>query len=194
MTDKISLMTAFAGLFAGMHSGYSMLNGQYILIKASIFRACGGFEAVKNEAVEDLALAEKLRQHGYTVPIFLGQKTAKVRMYEDARHLWRGLARIASGALKWSGVGGWLTALFIAGALLPLVAIPLVLFAGMPVIWLAIAWAVVVTAFLPWARRSGNVLYAFLAPFGALFVQLAALAGLTRSTIGSGIIWKGRKV
>jgi hypothetical protein len=46
----------------------------------------------------------------------------------------------------------------------------------------------------PWASRFGNPLWAAAIPFGALFVQAAALWGILNRLIGRGIRWKGRRV
>lgn len=194
LLDKTALMTAFAALFAGFRTGQPMLNGQFILLRTDVYREVGGFAAVRSEPIEDLALAHLLQKAGRSAPILIGYDAGQVRMYGGPQHLWQGLKRLGAGSLKWSGPGGWLTALFITGALLPLVGILFVLWLEMPPAWLALSWAVVVLAFLPWAVRSGHWLYAALAPFGALTVQLAALTGLTRSTLGLGIPWKGRNV
>lgn len=194
LSDRLALMAGFAGLFAGSLPDRPIMNGQFILIRKDVYHQVGGFEAVRQEAIEDFALAHNLRQDGYRAPILLGYSAAEVRMYRDFDHLWQGLARLGSGALKWSGPGSGLTAFFITGAVIPLVAVPLFVFAGMPAEWLWISWLIVTGAFLPWARRSGNALYALLAPFGALIIQFAAIFGLINTIFGRGISWKGRKV
>ena len=194
LPDAVTLMTGFAGLFAGMNSRHPILNGQFILIRKAVYEEIGGFAAVRQEALEDLALANLLHEHGLTAPVLHGNSAAEVRMYTSIAHLMQGLSRVGSGALKWSGPGSGLTVLFITGAMLPLVGVPLALYGGMPFGWLALSWVSVVTAFLPWASRLGKPQYALLAPFGALLVEMSVLSGLINTFLGRGISWKGRKV
>ncbi len=194
LIDKLSLMTAYAALFAGLRAGQPVLNGQYILIRKDAYFRSGGFATVRAESVEDLAFAHLLHNQGLNLPILLGQSAGDVHMYANSAHLWRGLSRLGSSAIKWSGPGGWLTALFITGAMTPLIAIPFYFFGELPARWLIASWSVVTLFFIPWAQRSGGARFAFLAPFGALIVQLAAVSGLVRTALGRGVPWKGREV
>ena len=194
LLDRLTFMAAFGGLFAGIRPGHPVLNGQYILLRRTTYFECGGFAAVRGEALEDLALAHQLQAAGAVVPLVRGEALGAVRLYADLPGLWKSLVRLGSGALKWSGTGGWLTALFITGALLPALAFGFVLLFDMPPIWIPLTWSVVVAAFIPWARRSGGVRYACLAPAAALVVQLAAVTGIVRTLAGAGLPWKGRLV
>lgn len=191
--DRVILMAAFAGLYAGMQAEHPALNGQYILLRREAYFQSGGFAAVKGEPLEDLALAHLLKKTGFRVPLVRGEAVGQVRMYDDLRHVWQGMVRLGAGSLKWSGIGAVWTALYITGALIPLLAIPAGI-SGMPWGWVIGMWILIIALLLPWASRFGAWQLAFVAPFGALFVQLAAVSGLAGKVLGRGVRWKGREV
>ncbi len=190
--DRVILMAAFAGLYAGMQADHPALNGQYILLRREAYFHSGGFAAVRGEPLEDLALAHLLKKTGFRVPLVRGEAVGRVRMYDDLCHVWHGMTRLGAGSLKWSGIGAVWTALYITGALIPILAIPAGLFSGMPWGWVIGLWLLAIFLLLPWARRFGSWYLAFFAPFGALFVQLAAVSGLAGKVLGRGVRWKGR--
>jgi chlorobactene glucosyltransferase len=194
IADRLALMAAFAGLFAGMRRGQPLINGQYLLIRRDAYFESGGFAAVRAEPLEDLAFAHSLARQGYRLPALHGAHACAVQMYRDTRHLWHGLTRLGAGSLQWAGAGGWLTALFITGALLPVLFAAAGLLGWIAPLWVLFAWALVVPFFIPWARRAGAWGWALLAPLGALLVQAASVWGLARGLMGRGILWKGRLV
>jgi hypothetical protein len=194
LAEKLAMTAAFAGLFAGMAPGRPLLNGQYILLRREAYHRSGGFEAVRSEKLEDLALAHRLAACGLQVPTIWGSGAAEVRMYGGFQHLWHGLTRLGAGSLKWAGPGGWLTALFITGALTPVLLVPVALFGLAPAGWVLLTWVLVCVFFLPLARRAGSPALALGMPFGALLVQLAASWGLVSIWLGRGVRWKERLV
>ncbi len=191
---RAAMASAFAGLFAGAGRTPYLLNGQYILIRRRVYTTSGGFDAVRSEPLEDLALGHLVRSAGFRVRLFSGAQMVHPGVYPDFAGLWAGLVRLGAGSLRWLGSGGWLTALFVTGALLPAISLLFILFLGMPWILLPAAWTIVAFALAPWVRRAGGSGEAALAPLGALIVQAAALTGLLRNSIGVGVQWKGRAV
>lgn len=193
-TDRLALMTAFAGLYAGRNPSDAALNGQYILIKRDVYRASGGFLAVCNQQMEDLSLGQHLKKSGYRIPMMIGEKAASVYMYDNTRHAWQGMTRLGSGTVKWSGVWSIMTIIFITAMMSPLVVLSGVLAGELRPRWLPITWITVSVSMLPWAKRYGSWKNAFLAPFGALFVQIAAVTGILNRLLGRKNTWKGRSV
>ncbi len=192
--DRVALLVAFAGLFAGLQRRTPMLNGQYILLRRAVYHQSGGFAAVRDEAVEDLALAHWLHRQGFRVPMLQGETLATVRMYRDRAQLWQGLTRLSAGALPWAGPGRWLSAAFITLGMMPLISLGLTLAGRLPVRWLAVHYVSAVLSFAPWRRRFGAGWQLGLAPLGALMVQVAGSWGLLRRLTGRGIRWKDRLV
>lgn len=192
--DRLALTIAFAGLFAGRDPRQKTLNGQYILLRRDVYMQSGGFAAVCNQPMEDLALGDRLNQLGYNVPMMVGEQCASVRMYRDTKQLWHGLIRLGSGTVRWSGIWSLLTITLITALMSPLVVLSGVLFGQLHPRWLPLSWLATTLSALPWAKRYGKKQHALLAPIGALFVQLAAVYGILTRLFRRKQQWKGRRV
>lgn len=68
----------------------AMANGQFIFIKRTVYDAVGGHEAIKNQIVEDKALAEQVKWNGYRLIMANGYALAKTRMYTSLATIWQG--------------------------------------------------------------------------------------------------------
>lgn len=192
--DAVVLGTAFTGLFAGWGSMKDMFNGQFILVKRSVFKSSGGFEAVRHAPVEDVALGRHFRQLGYSAPVLRGDKLASVHMYHSFSQLWHGLTRLGSGTLSRSPLSMFLMVIFIAQ-----IASPVFLLAQAAlgqVSWMVplIAWILAIPMVIFWMRRIRSAGLAGLAPLGAIFIIFSALWGVALRLTGFGIHWKGRRV
>lgn len=192
--DRMTLMVGFAGLFAGLRRDNVTLNGQYVLLRRDVYEQSGGMTAVRQEMLEDLALGVHLHALGYQVPMMRGEEIAEVFMYESLGQMWRGMTRLGSGSLKYSGIGAVITALFIAGAMMPLLAPFFVIIRFVDKKWLGLTWLTAVPGFITWGRRFGSGGWAVAAPFGATIVQVAASWGFITRYLGRGILWKSRAV
>jgi cellulose synthase/poly-beta-1,6-N-acetylglucosamine synthase-like glycosyltransferase len=192
--DRAALMVGFAGLFAGLKPSSPMLNGQYILLRREAYEGCGGMTAVRQEILEDLALGVNLQKAGYNVPMMRGEDIAAVYMYDSLSEMWHSLTRLGSGSLKYSGIGAIITALFIAGAMMPMLAPFYVASRLVNRKWLGMTWLATIAGFLTWGQRFGSGLWVLLTPLGATIVQLTACWGLITRFWGRGILWKSRLV
>lgn len=192
--DGAALTSAFAGLFAGTRDTNALTNGQYILLRRNVYLASGGFEAVRDQSLEDLALGNRLRKFGYTVVALNGETAANVRMYESPTQMWHGMTRLGAGSLEWSGSSGLLTVLVTTALMSPLVVLLGVLTGGLRFAWLPITWVASSVSVVPFARRIGSVWLALFAPVGALVVLIASVWGLVSRVLGRGIHWRGREV
>lgn len=190
--DRLVLAVAFAGYFAGLWRQSGLLNGQYILLRRTVYEQSGGFASVGSEPLEDLALGHRLRDLGYHVPIMRGESLVRVRMYGNVRQMWHGLTRLAALSLRWSGPGSALTVLYTAGTAAPLGALTLALLAGRGRRRALLLWLVTCAGTLPWMWRLGVLGWTPLIPLGAAFVQAAGIWGLLTRTIGLRIYWKDR--
>lgn len=182
----------------------AIANGQYLLFTRSCYEALGGHEAVKDEVVEDLALAQLVKRKGHQLRIRSAESDFATRMYRSLPHL----------------IEGWSKNLLVGGLqsmpkpLRPLVA-PLALLGGIalclapPVTLVAsvAAWAAgTSTALLPWSatvyalsvvtwslftRQLGApAAYGLLYPLGAAVGTYIFLRSWTR---GRDVQWKGRR-
>lgn len=90
-------------------------NGQYILIRRATYEAVGGYGAVRNELVEDIAMARRVKQAGHRLFNAVGEDIFTTRMYDSLGAMCRGWTRIYCGGFRsplWLMVVMVLTALF----------------------------------------------------------------------------------
>ena len=184
----------------------AIANGQFILIKRSVYDAIGGHESVKDKIVEDKAISEQVKWNGYRLIVADGMKVARTRMYTSLPEMWEGWTKnIYLGlrdqpSLMALGVFGALlaviTSLFIPAW--PLLGIFWYLKDGG---WMAIM--VIFEAFLLWSFlinvRAGVAIKMEISPWYALTTPLgAAVFGAMMFTSAwkvisrSGVTWKGR--
>jgi chlorobactene glucosyltransferase len=64
--------------------------GQYILVRRSTYQLVGGHQSVRDEIVEDHALARVFKSKGYRILVADGKELYTVRMYTDLKSLWHG--------------------------------------------------------------------------------------------------------
>ncbi len=148
----------------------AIANGQYILVRRKAYNDLGGHEAVKDEVVEDLRLAQELTRAGRRLTIRQAEEAFATRMYTSLASLVNGWtknmaigARQAAGGLAPVAVPGILLFLLVAWLLPPLATVGAVglAAAGHPAIfpgpesWASGAWghaglAVAVWGALTW--------------------------------------------
>ena len=78
------------------HSPFPQLaaaNGQMMLFQAESYRKYSWHEQVKNEHVEDIAIARLLKKRGLRMATWLGNQAVRCRMYHSGKEATRGLAR-----------------------------------------------------------------------------------------------------
>jgi chlorobactene glucosyltransferase len=182
----------------------AIANGQFILIKRSIYDLVGGHAAVKDRVDEDKALAVLVKHAGYRLLMADGRKVARTRMYTSLPEMWEGWTKNIYLGLRdrlW---------LLLFGALLGLVVsivLPFWLLGGLA--WLTAGGgvaAVVITgeASVLWvylvfkrfqACRAFSISggYAFTFPLGALIFTAMMVASAFNVISGRGVTWKGRR-
>jgi chlorobactene glucosyltransferase len=68
-------------------------NGQLLAIDRSTYDDIGGFESVRDEVVDDMALCRRAKQAGHTVVFADGFDMATCRMYGSAGEVWQGFSK-----------------------------------------------------------------------------------------------------
>ena len=184
----------------------AVANGQFILIKRSIFEAIGGYESLKNQIVEDKAMAEKVKWNGYRLVVADGMKIMRTRMYTSLPEIWEGwtkniyLGLNEQASMLILGAFGGLLALTAAFFLpiWPLAGILWVLGGGG---WLAalvifeamMLWSILLHERAKIARKLEiSPWYAFTLPLGAAVFAAMMLASAWKVISGRGVTWKGR--
>ncbi len=179
-------------------------NGQFILIKRSVYEHIGGHTSVKDRVDEDKAIAGIVKRAGYRLVLADGRKVASTRMYTSLPEMWEGWTKnIYLGLLD-------RLPLLLFGAFLGLMVsfvLPLWLLGGL--FWLASgagmsAGVVAMEAVILWgyllckrweACRAFGIPggYAFTFPLGALIFTAMMAASAFNVISGRGVIWKGRR-
>ncbi len=65
-------------------------NGQYILIRKSVYERIGGHEAAREAVLEDVELARRVKAAGGRIVFLPGAGYAETRMYRTFDEMWRG--------------------------------------------------------------------------------------------------------
>jgi glycosyltransferase involved in cell wall biosynthesis len=66
------------------------INGQYLLARRDAYYAIGGHAAVRDEVLEDVALARRAKAASIRLYFALGQGIVRVRMYRTFADMWEG--------------------------------------------------------------------------------------------------------
>ena len=173
--DAVALGTAFTGLFAGWGAMTNMFNGQFILVKRSVFESSGGFAAVRQYVLEDVAFGLHLQSLGYQAPVLRGEALASVHMYRGFAQLWHGLTRLESGTMTRSVSSMLLMIIFIAQIATPLIYYAQAVLGKILWVYPILAWLVAMLMVLPWMHRIRSAALVVFSPFGAVFIILGAL-------------------
>jgi chlorobactene glucosyltransferase len=184
----------------------AIANGQFILIKRSVYDAIGGHASVKDSIVEDKAISQQVKWNGYRLIVADGTKVAQTRMYTSLSEMWEGwtkniyLGLRDQAGLLWLGAFGAFLA-FMASLFLPLW--PLLGIIGylkggggmaLTVTAEALAlWAYLIVVRAQIARRMNiSRWYALTTPLGAGVFAAMMLASTWKVISGKGVTWKGR--
>jgi len=95
-------------------------NGQFLLVRRSLYDAVGGHATVKASVLEDVALAETVKRRG--LPVFFAntETLASTRMYDGFRALWYGWSKNLFTLLGADHATTWRTVLrHLGGSVLP---------------------------------------------------------------------------
>jgi chlorobactene glucosyltransferase len=98
-------------------------NGQYILIRRSVYESIGGHAAAPNSILEDVALARRVKSAGGRLVFLPGADWAETHMYQSFADMWRGWTKnlfllygrdeATIGGAVLSLQGRWFIALFL---------------------------------------------------------------------------------
>jgi len=184
----------------------AIANGQFIMIKRTVFDQIGGYESVKDQIVEDKAIAEQVKWKGYHLIVANGYAVAQTRMYTSLPEMWEGWTKNIYLGLRDQ------PSLMLLGAFGALVLIIAALFLPVwPLLgffwylhgggWMAIAAitnSLILWVFLIYVRarvaKAMNISpwYAFTTPLGAAVFAAMMLTSAWKVLSGKGVTWKGR--
>jgi chlorobactene glucosyltransferase len=179
--------------------------GGFMLFRRDAYFAIGGHEAVKDEMIEDVVLARRVKAHALRLILLSAPELAKTHYYGTLRDIWRA-ARKSAHAFSGFGLGGLIayTALLFLSAFVPWIGLLSGLFGGAG--GFDSGWWIIVACSLPSvlsmvvlsggfaSLTHSSLCYAFCFPLGALFIWANTCDSAWRYRFGSGIEWKGRNI
>jgi hypothetical protein len=183
----------------GGRKGAAAANGQFMLVRRSIFSELGALEAVRGDVAEDRALALAMKQRGYIVRLEYGRKLVSARVYTSPGDMWSGYAK----TLFWASGHDMLRALGVVAALgfyalSPFVSLMSAFYQSSSRRKSAVAHAA--AQILPMLAVRVAVCrqmeipsrYAMTYPLGVAVGNAMLLYSMYRVTSGKGVVWKGR--
>ncbi len=180
-------------------SDLSAAIGQYMLFRRTAYEAIGGHAAIRDNVVDDLALARRIKAAGFRLRIADGTARVRCRMYHNFREAWDGFSKNLYAAFNYNAallLFVWAYLLVVAwepilvllaaglGALSPAFApVPAAIAVGE----MLALWAVAC------ARFKFPLYLALLYPVSIAIAFAIAIRSLALAYRG-GAEWKGRKV
>lgn len=185
----------------------AIANGQFLLFTRRAYERIGGHRSVRDEVVEDLALAQVVKRAGLRLRIRSAEASLATRMYRSLGDLVEGWSKnMLMGGLQ--SVPAWMRSIlppvaFVGGFLLWLAA-PMLLGLGLAgildagaspgrevLVWAGTVYALSVTLWVRVYHRMGaGWWYAPLYPLAAVVFSWIYLRSWTR---GRNVEWKGRR-
>jgi hopene-associated glycosyltransferase HpnB len=166
--------------------------GGCMLIRPDALLRAGGFEAIRNQIIDDCALATRVKGTGGKVWLGLTSNTVSSRSYKSFTAIERMIARTAFNQLQHS-------LLLLVGAIFGLAfvyLVPLALLAtgkSFLVAMGALCWLMMAAAYYPMVKFYGLAsFWALTLPASAVFYMLATLHSAGKFWSGRGGEWKGR--
>ena len=166
--------------------------GGCVLLKRSALERIGGLAAIRDEVIDDCALASAVKHAGGAIWLGLTRKSVSLREYTTLGEIRDLIARTAFTQLGYS-------TLLLVGTLLGMFLTYIVpvafTFSAQPAVWrLSLAaWVLMAFTYLPTLRFYGlGPLWAPLLPVAAVFYSYATWLSAVRYWLGRGGQWKGR--
>lgn len=180
--------------------------GQYIVCKRTSYEAMGGHESVRDEIVEDHAIARVFKEKGFKIGVADGKSLYSVRMYVDLKSMWLGWTKNLYSLID-SKITNLVFLLFLLNTV---VVFPLFELAWVIAEWTqgeintnlirltALVAVQYITLFL-WYRQCSehhkgiDWRHFFLTPFGTMTLTFLYLHSAYLVLFGEEVNWKGRR-
>jgi hopene-associated glycosyltransferase HpnB len=174
--------------------------GGCVLLRAGALRRSGGLEPIRNELIDDCALARRIKDKGRSGggQIWLGltRSARSIRPYSGLAGIWQMVIRTAYTQLRHSPLllAGAILGMFLTYLLPPLAALAFPWHGGTASALLGLlTWALMGAAFLPTLRLYQQPFYLALSlPLAALLYTLMTIHSAFAHFPGRGEAWKDR--
>jgi chlorobactene glucosyltransferase len=171
--------------------------GQFMMFRKTAYENIGGHAAIKQNAVDDIALGRNIKNHGFRWHLYNGRDHIRCRMYKDFRQVYEGLSKNLFAVFNYKLIATlfiwiWLSVVFFS----PLIVVAL-WFSGVhiPVISMILAATSVVIASVLWGLtywQFGFPRYlTFLYSVSMILIFTIAVSSIIFTLTGR-TKWKGR--
>jgi chlorobactene glucosyltransferase len=179
--------------------------GGFFLLRRTLLDRVGGYEALKDEVMEDVRLAERVKRSGARLLIDRAPALMRTRMYTNFSEMWECSTKNWFSGVNFSFAFALycVVSMYLGAVVPPLIALVSLLmpafgFSGdftlvfVPAA-LSCLFQVLVMAIV--STRSGvSPAYALTAPLGVALIYAMLFDSSVRITTGRGVTWKGRKI
>ena len=177
--------------------------GGFFLMRRVMLERVGGYEALKDEVLEDVRLAEMIKRSGARLLTEYAPSLLSTRMYRNFREMWECSTKNWFAGMKFSLPFAMLCVLsmYAMAVAPPLIAtVSAIGIAADANLWqlfvpAVFAWLLQVVVLAIASTKSGvTPVYAFTAPLGLGVLYAMLFDSSIRITIGKGVTWKGRRI
>lgn len=179
--------------------------GGFFLMRRTLLEGIGGYEALKNEVMEDVRLAEMIKRSGARLLTAYAPNLVSTRMYSNFGEMWECSTKNWFSGVKFSLPFALLCVLsmYLMSVVPPLIA--LVSAIGIAAGLSSDLWLLLIPAALSWflqvlllaiisIRSKVSPAYALTAPLGLGLLYAMLFDSSVRITTGKGVTWKGRRI
>ena len=165
--------------------------GGFNLIRASVYRAIGGFEALRMEVLEDLRLGFEVKRQGFRQHVVFGRDLIRVHWASGALGMAHNLSKNFFAMFRFR------PAALVAGVII-LALLFFAPFAGLFAPWPIRSASLVALAMIALAHSYSSrhftgisILYLFTLPIGAALLLYALLRSMILTLLRGGVVWRG---
>lgn len=177
--------------------------GGFFLVRRTVLDRLGGYEALKDEVMEDVRLAEMIKRSGASLLVHHAPALVRTRMYRTFGEMWECCCKNWFSGMNFSLplALSSVASMYLGAVAPPLISLALViaLVAGADVslflIPAALSWLFQVLVMASASRRSEvSPVYALTVPLGVAVMYAILFDSSIRITTGRGVTWKGRRI
>jgi chlorobactene glucosyltransferase len=179
--------------------------GGFFLMRRRVLLRVGGYEALKDEVMEDVRLAEMIKRSGARMLTGYAPHLLSTRMYSNFREMWECCTKNWFSGVKFSlPFALWcVLSMYLLAVVPPLIALACAI--GIATGGGADLWRLLIPAALSWLlqvlvlaivsiRSAVSPAYALTAPMGLGLLYAMLFDSSIRITSGRGVTWKGRRI
>lgn len=204
--EKLTIPGFYMGMLCGVPIGLTRLQrnpllfaclGQFLIFRREAYDAAGGYAAVKQNVVDDLAIGRRINAMRLRYCLLDGYKHVSCRMYNNFNQVWKGLTKSTFATFNFDPffivfMYIWILLLFISPFIMLVMALVI---PGFPAELTTMSGLAIFLALILWAlaiRRFHFPFYLILTyPISTIFMTIIAMASMILTMQGKAT-WKDR--